>query len=384
MAMAKYRFHKIAAVAVLIGFAAWMGTGKFSSVGSAAAEGEGEGKAEVTKQAAAEAKPALRTVAVMKPPRTSHARAIRISGQTQADKRAVLATRAAGIIAELPVKEGDRVKAGDLVLRLESEEKPAAIETAAQLVKQREAELDAARQLSKSGNLAKLQLQTAISALAQAQAQLETARADLERTRIVAPFGGIVDDLTVELGSSVMQGGEVAIMLSLDPVVVRGEISERDLAHIKIGDKAEAVLVNGEKVEGTVRYISREATAATRTYRVEIAIANPQATIPAGMTAELTLRSAPVDAVALPRSVVTLSATGDLGIRAVDEANKVVFYPIDLVDDTPTGLLLAGIPADARVILAGQDLVKEGDEVKPVEADPALIQKLAQDASGTN
>jgi multidrug efflux system membrane fusion protein len=54
------------------------------------------------------------------------------------------------------------------------------------------------------------------------------------------------------------------------------------------------------------------------------------------------------------------------------------------VDDTPTGLLLAGIPADARVILAGQDLVKEGDEVKPVEADPALIQKLAQDASGTN
>jgi multidrug efflux system membrane fusion protein len=384
MAMAKYRFHKIAAVAVLIGFAAWMGTGKFSSVGSAAAEGEGEGKAEVTKQAAAETKLALRTVAVMKPPRTSHARAIRISGQTQADKRAVLATRAAGIIAELPVKEGDRVKAGDLVLRLESEEKPAAIETAAQLVKQREAELDAARQLSKSGNLAKLQLQTTISALAQAQAQLETARADLERTRIVAPFGGIVDDLTVELGSSVMQGGEVAIMLSLDPVVVRGEISERDLAHIKIGDKAEAVLVNDAKVEGMVRYISREATAATRTYRVEIAISNPQATIPAGMTAELTLRSAPVDAVALPRSVVTLSATGDLGIRAVDEANKVVFYPIDLVDDTPTGLLLAGIPADARVILAGQDLVKEGDEVKPVEADPALIQKLAQDASGTN
>jgi multidrug efflux system membrane fusion protein len=143
------------------------------------------------------------------------------------------------------------------------------------------------------------------------------------------------------------------------------------------------VLVNGAKVEGTVRYISREATAATRTYRAEIAIPNPQDDIPAGMTAELTLRSAPVDAVALPRSVVTLSATGDLGIRAVDEANKVVFYPIDLVDDTPTGLLLAGIPADAHVIMAGQDLVKEGDEVKPVEADPALIQKLAQDATGT-
>ena len=78
----------------------------------------------------------------------------------------------------------------------------------------------------------------------------------------------------------------------------------------------------------------------------------------------------------LPRSVVTLSSDGDLGIRAVDKDNKVVFFPIDLVDDTPNGLVLAGIPADARVIVAGQDLVSEGDEVKPVEADAATIQKL--------
>lgn len=381
--MAKYRFHKIAAIAVLVGFAAWMGTGKFSSVGSAAAEGESAEKAAQARQAAAEIKPPVRTVAVVKPPRIEHARAIRISGQTQADKRAVLATRAAGIIAELPVTEGDRVKAGDLILRLESEEKPAAIETATQRVSQREAELEAAQQLSKTGNLAKLQLATAVSALAEARSQLEMARADLERTRIVAPFDGIVDDISVELGSSVIQGGEIAIMLSLDPVIVKGEISERDLSHIKIGDTAQAVLVNGAEVEGTVRYISREATAATRTFRAEIAIPNPEGKIPAGMTAEITLRSAPVDAVALPRSVVTLSGSGDLGIRAVDDANKVVFYPIDLVDDTPNGLLLAGIPGDARVIMAGQDLVKEGDEVSPVDADPALLQKLAQDATGT-
>ena len=295
----------------------------------------------------------------------------------------MLTTRAAGVIAELPVRQGDRVKAGDLILRLESEEKPAAIETATQLVKQREAELEAAQQLSKTGTLAKLQLTTAFSALAEARSHLETARAELERTRIVAPFDGIVDEVAVEKGASVSQGGEVAIILNLDPVIVKGEISERDLAHIRIGDTAEAVLANGDKVEGTVRYISRDATKTTRTFRAEIAISNPDDKVPAGMTAELTLRSAPVDAIALPRSVVTLSATGDLGIRAVDGNDRVVFFPIDLVDDTPKGLLLAGVPEDARVIMAGQDLVKEGDEVKPVDADPALIQKLAQDATGT-
>jgi multidrug efflux system membrane fusion protein len=59
-----------------------------------------------------------------------------------------------------------------------------------------------------------------------------------------------------------------------------------------------------------------------------------------------------------------------------------VFFPIDLVDDTPNGLILAGIPADTRVIVAGQDLVTEGDEVKAVEADQATIKKLIGEVTG--
>ena len=181
-----------------------------------------------------------------------------------------------------------------------------------------------------------------------------------------------------------MQGAEIATLLSLDPVLVKGEVSERDLAHLKIGDSAEAMLVNGEKVAGKVRYISRDASPATRTFRIEVAIPNPDLRIPAGMTAEIVLRAAATDSVVLPRSVVTLSDTGDLGIRAVDAQSKVAFYPIDLVDDLPQGLVLGGIPADARVIVAGQDLVKEGDTVNAVEADPATLNKLLGDAASTN
>ena len=100
------------------------------------------------------------------------------------------------------------------------------------------------------------------------------------------------------------------------------------------------------------------------------------------MTAEILVRAEAADAVILPRSVVTLSAAGDLGIRAVDKDSKVVFFPIDLVDDTPTGLVLAGIPADARVIVAGQEMVTEGDVVKGVEADQATIDKLVGEVTG--
>ena len=248
------------------------------------------------------------------------------------------------------------------------------------LLQQREAEWQAAERLSKSGDLAKLQLDNAWSALNAARAALRAAEAELARNEVKAPFDGVVDKLDVELGSMVQQGSEVATLIALDPIVAKGEVSERDLRHLEVGDDAEVRLVDGETVKGTVRYVSREATAQTRTFPVEVAIDNPDRRIPAGMTAEITLLTDPADAVILPRSVVTLSGQGDLGIRAVDKDSKVVFFPIDLVDDTPKGIVLAGIPADARIIVAGQDLVTEGDTVKAAEADRATLEKLIGDA----
>jgi membrane fusion protein, multidrug efflux system len=388
--MPKIRFHKLAAVVVLIAFAAWMTTGKFSSVGSASADNKPKA-AEVDKAqtpdtskpktAEAEPKAPLRTVAVVTPPRRTYARAIRISGLTEADKRAVLATRVAGVIDKLPVKQGQHVKTGDLVLMLATEEKVSAVSNAKQILAQRQAELDAAERLAKTGNLPKLQLDNTRSSLTLAQSVLDAMQAQLDRNEVRAPFDGVIDRVPVELGSSVMEGGEVATILSLDPVIARGEVSERDLGYLKLGDKASVRLVSGQTVEGTVRYISRDASSATRTFRVEIAVPNPKGAIPAGMTAEIGLSAQPTDAIMLPRSVVTLGDKGDLGIRAVDKDNKVAFFPIDLVDDTPTGLVLGGIPADARVIVAGQELVKEGEVVKPVEADQATIQKLLGEAA---
>lgn len=378
--MAKIKFHKVAAVAVLVATAAWVATGEFSSVGSAADEAQAARAATAAQE---QQETPLRTVAVVNPPRVEHSRAIRISGYTDADKRAVLATRAAGIIEELPVSLGSQVKRGDLIAKLEAEGKEAAVETARQLLAQREAEASAARRLADAGSLPKLQLDNAVSGLAAARSQLEAAVAELERNALRAPFDGVIDKVDVELGSSVAAGAQVATILNLDPVLARGEVSERDLAYVKPGDRAEVRLVNGQEVEGVIRYISRDATAATRTFRVEVAIPNEDGSVPAGMTAEITLRAAPIVSTVLPRSVVTLSGDGDLGIRAVDGDDQVVFYPIDLVDDTAGGFVLGGIPEGARIIVAGQELISEGDKVKPVEADAETVRKLVEEATGS-
>lgn len=375
--MSKIRFHKIVAVAVLVATAAWVITGEFTSVGSAADEAEAASQTETQERA-----PVVRTVAVIDPPRTEHARAIRVSGLTSADKRATLGTRAAGVVEDLPIEQGMMVERGDVILKLQAEGKEAAVEMARQLLAQRQAEADATRRLVEQGSLPRLRLDEVLSALASARSQLEAAEADLDRDIVRAPFDGLIDTVEVEEGSTVSAGAQIATLLKLDPIRVVGEVSERDLGHIQAGDRAQVRLVNGQEGEGRIRYISRDANSSTRTFRVEAEIGNEDGTIPAGMTAEITFRGQAVVATALPRSVITLSTKGDLGVRGVDEDNRVVFYPVDLVDDTPNGLMLGGIAEDVRIIVGGQELVSEGDVVNPVQADEDTMNRLVSEATG--
>lgn len=369
--MPRIKFHKIAAIAVLIVTAAWIATGEFSSVGSASQEAE-------PAQAETEPSAPLKTVVAAEPPRLQHARTIRISGQTEADKKSVLAARSGGVIEELTVAKGDEVEKNQILMRLETEGKEAAVESARQALTQRKAEAEAAERLSKSGNIARLQLDAARAALASARSALEQAEAELDRVTVRAPFSGVIDQVHVEEGGSIMQGTEVATLLKLDPILAIGEVNERDIGNVEIGDKAEVHLIDGRTLNGTVRYRSHAATPQTRTYPIEIAIDNSDRSIPAGMTAEISIMTKSVETVALPRSVVTLNSEGVLGVRSVNLSDKVAFHAIDIVDDTPQALYLAGIPAGARIIVSGQDLVTEGETVQVEMADRSMVEELAR------
>lgn len=377
--MGKLKFHKIAAVLVLIATAAWIVTGEFSSVGSARQEEPAAPSAAAEAEPESE-QPAVKTVQAAVPPRQEHARNIRISGAMEADKHAVLAARTDGIVEALPFAEGDQVEEGDVVLRLEAEGKEAAVDSARQQLAHREAEAAAAERLGESGNISSIQREAARSALASARSALEQAQAELDHITVRAPFPGIINTLDVEQGSAISTGGQVATLLKLDPIIAVGEVSERNLGAVEIGDEAEVRLVNGGVLKGRIRYISRQASTQTRTYRIEVAIPNPDNTIPAGMTVEIEIHARTVETAALPRSVVTLNSEGALGIRAVDDAGAVTFYPVDIVDDTPEALYLAGIPAGTRVIIAGQDFVTEGERVKVDTIDQSTLRELAAGA----
>lgn len=369
--MAKPRFHTVAAFVVLAVSAAWVLTGEFSSIGSAANDATVDEPQST--QAAAPSEKVLRTVAVIEPDFIQHNRIIRISGVTSPDKRTTLATRSAGILGELKVKKGDKVEAGDVVLVLDGAEKQAMVDTAKALLEQRQKEAENIERLVKNGISPTTQSDSARSALASARSQLEAAQADIDRLTVVAPFSGIIDQVMVEEGSWLPSGEAAAVLLQLDPVVALGEVSEREIAYVSVGSEADVRLISGDIVTGKVRHVSLEATSGTRTFPIEVAIANPDNKLPAGMTAEIMIKSEAVQAVKLPRSVVTLDAAGNLGLRILNADNTVGFVPIDLIDDSPAGLVLSGVPQNAKIIVAGQDLVSDGETVKAVPADASLI-----------
>ncbi|MEI2686268.1 MAG: efflux RND transporter periplasmic adaptor subunit [Cypionkella sp.] len=361
------RLHRIAALLVLLAAGAWIATGHFAAVGTNQAKAEASQAAEAP---ALQPEPVLRTVAGMTPVFAEHARKIRLSGVTAPDKSATLAARATGVIEVLDLAKGKSVAQGSLVMQLEGPETVANAEIAQIALDQSERDLALAERLFKSGNTPETQVTNARSARNAAAAQLKLAKATVDRLQLKAPFSGTVDSVEVEAGEWVQMGATIATILTLDPILVKAEVSELDVGQVSIGSAAQVTLVNGQKLDGTVRFVAREASAATRTFPVEIAFPNKDKSIPAGMTAKVELLAAPVIAVTVPRSIITLSDQGEIGLRVVGPDDVAQFAAIQVLDDTLNGLVVTGIPQGVRIVVSGQDLVRNGDKVVVDEPAP--------------
>lgn len=294
-----------------------------------------------------------------------HARKLVLAGRTEADRRVVVTARTGGVLTELRVRRGSRVEKGDVIAVLSDEAREAQVAQARALFTQRKTELDAKRRLIENGTLPRLDLVNLEAQLKAAEAALAAAEAERDRGEVRAPWAGIITDVPVEVGQAAfsMAGREIAQLVALDPMLAVVEVAERRLAGVRVGEPAEVRLVTGQSANGHIRYVSKSASPQTRTYRVEVEIANPDGSIPDGITAEVVLPMVPEPATRLPRSALTYSSAGDLGVRTVDDAGRVAFVPVRILADEQDTMWVAGLPDRSKVIVQGQDFVAEGQVV---------------------
>lgn len=225
-------------------------------------------------------------------------------------------------------------------------------------------------------------VKSARAGIQSAQAGVASAEQAIAQLSIKAPFDGILDTDTAELGQLLQPGGLCATIIQLDPIKVVGFVPEAEVGKVELGADAGARLSDGQDVVGRVTYISRSSDESTRTFRVEVTVPNPEQRILVGQTAEILIRAEGQPAHLLPASALTLDDDGTLGVRLVTEGDVVSFAPLTLLRDTVEGVWVTGLPDVADVIVVGQEYVIDGVPVlatyRDTETSESAQQEVAQ------
>lgn len=229
----------------------------------------------------------------------------------------------------------------------------------------------AAVQSAKSGvAAANSGLLAASAGIQSAQAGIAAAQKEIDRLTLTAPFSGLLESDTAELGSLLQPGALCATIIQLDPIKLVGFIPETSVSKVKVGAQAGARLATGQEISGRVTFLSRSADPTTRTFRVEIQVPNTDFSIRDGQTAEIVIASDGQSAHLLPMSALTLDDDGLLGVRTVDDASRVQFSAVEVVRDTVDGIWVTGLADAADVIIVGQEFVISGVHVDVAFQDP--------------
>ncbi|WP_029008402.1 efflux RND transporter periplasmic adaptor subunit [Azospirillum halopraeferens] len=355
---------------VTVAAVAWVLSGQIRPAAVPAAP-EPEGAAPAPEEPAARA---VRVARLAARPMTD---TVVLQGRTEASRSVELRAEVRGRVEAVPVPRGAAVTQGDVLVRLAVNDREAQLDQARALLEQRRIEHRAARSLNTRGHNTDIQLAQAAAALEAAQAAVRKAEVDLANTVIRAPFDGVLDRRPVELGDFLDTGNPVATVVDLDPVRVVGFASERQVGNLRAGGSGTARIIGGaggggaggggSDAEGTIAYVAAVADPATRTFRVELEVPNPDRRIVAGLTAQLRLPVGERPGHFVSPSVLSLADDGTIGVKVVDGDRRVRFLPVQILATEPDGVWLAGLPHDIVLITVGHEFVAAGNPVVPVE-----------------
>lgn len=293
-------------------------------------------------------------------------RTIVINGNTAPARIVNLSAETDGRVTRIGTERGASVQRGAVIVRLDERDRTARLRQADATVKQREVEYQARTQLKSASYVSEAQLQEALALLESARAELTRAKLDLDYMTIRAPFDGALQARDVEIGDFLSRGDPVATFVDNRTMIVSANLSEFDAKYVSVGSTAEAKLATGETLQGRIRFVAPVADVATRTFKVELEIDNATGILRAGGTAELRIPAETVMAHRISAALLTLSDSGEVGIKLVDDNERVRFVEADIALSSNDGIWVAGLPQTATLITVGQGYVADGARVHAV------------------
>ena len=289
-----------------------------------------------------------------------------LRGRTESQRIVDVAAETTGRIVARPVERGMNVSRGDLLCEVAVDDRKVALEEAEAAFATARIEHVGNLQLRQQGLLSEVAIAGSEARQESARAHLQRQRLSLSRTRIVAPFSGVVETLYMNVGDYAVAGAPCARLIDLDPMLVLADVTESEVDSLVIGQRVQGSTSVGREVVGTVSFVGRQSDPVTRTYPVEITVDNHNYRLRSGLTVNLRIGVEEVYAHLVSPSLLTLSDSGDLGVRTLDATNRVVFSPVEIIEDGSQGHWITGLPSTVHLITVGHEYVTTGELVEPV------------------
>lgn len=293
-----------------------------------------------------------------------------------------LAAGVSGTVSDVTRRVGDRVAAGDLLVRLETdliEPRQAAARAA-----ERQAAAELAQARRERDRAAKLphpvitdaereRFESRVDALEAAvrarRAEAERLRAELKRHTVEAPFAGVVSARAVEPGMWVNPGQMLLGLVSVDALQIEVDVDPRLLTHIRPGGAA--TLIGAEETAATVKGVVPALDESTRTARVRLEPDGPVPWLVAGAPVDVRFEWQTAPGLLVSRDALVRGPSGVRVVKAVD--GKAVPQPVQVGEAAGERAIVRaeGLKVGDRVINRGNERIRPGQPLQIIDDEAA-------------
>ena len=363
----------VSASIVALSLALWLGSGQLPSsrADGSQTESRSQGPSDLATHQGFDR---VRVAVLGSERRTRH---VVLRGRTESKRIVDVKAEIAGSIVSRPVERGMQVSQGDLLCEIAVDDREVSLQEARAALQTARIEHQGSLELKKQSLLSEVAIANSEARQESAKAHLRRQELNFARTRILAPFDGVVEQLHMNVGDYAVPGAACATLIDLDPMLVLADVTEAEVDSLLQGQSVSGLTATGRELTGTVSFIGKQSEPVTRTYPVEITVDNQNYSIRSGLTVTLRIGVEDVPAHQVSPSLLTLNDAGRIGLRILDTANRVVFQPIEILEDGAEGMWITGLPDTVNLITVGQEYVAIGDIVEPVYRDEGEDQVAA-------
>ena len=281
-------------------------------------------------------------------------------------------------VTSLPFDEGSFINKGDLIAKLDDSQLSAEVSRTEALYIQGKASYKRVKSIVDQNAGAPQDLDDALANLKVAEANYELAKARLNKTRIVAPFDGIIGTRKVSVGAFLRTGQEITELANLNEIRVSFSAPERFLAQLK---RNAAVTVSsgvfpGYEVNGKIMAIEPILDAETRNVNVVARVKNPEQKFRPGMSANISaVLSERPNALTIPNEAVFANGSQSF-VFVVKKDSSVAATPVTLGLQTAKIVeVVNGLKDGMQVVTAGHQKLFDGAKVMPVNSQEETAKK---------